>query len=113
MDLKEQDILGSHSATHWYYVSKGRVLRRLLGDVKADWVLDVGAGSGIFSRQLVDAGLCQRAVCIDPAYLEERVELHNGKEVEFIRAAPQSTQSLILMMDVLEHVDDDVGLLRE
>jgi hypothetical protein len=113
MDLKEEDILGSAITTHWYYVSKGRALRRLLGNVQVDAVLDVGAGSGVFSRQLLDAGICQRAVCVDPGYREERTEIHNGREVQFTRAVSQVSQQLILMMDVLEHVDDDVGLLRQ
>jgi hypothetical protein len=112
MDLKEEDILGPDIRTHWYYVSKGRALCRLLGGMRVDSVLDVGAGSGVFSRQLLEAGLCQRAVCVDPGYQEERTELHRGREIRFTRSVQQVSQQLILMMDVLEHVDDDVGLLR-
>ena len=41
MDLKEEAILGSSSASHWYYVSKGRALRSFLGDFKSPEVLDV------------------------------------------------------------------------
>jgi Methyltransferase domain len=113
MDLKEEAILGSDITTHWYYVSKGRALRHLLSNIKFDAVLDVGAGSGVFSRQLLDAGVCRQAVCVDPGYLEECTEIHNGREIQFTRAVHQVSQRLILMMDVLEHVDDDVGLLRE
>ena len=113
MDLKEEEILGPAVATHWYYLSKGRVMRSFLGDFRADEVLDVGAGSGVFSRQLLDAGICRRAVCVDPWYPDERVEAHGNHEIEFRRSVEQVPQRLILMMDVLEHVDDDVGLLRE
>ncbi len=113
MDLKEADILGSDVATHWYYVSKGRAARKFLGPTRVDVALDVGAGSGVFARQLLDAGVCRRAVCVDPGYGAERIEDHNGQEIRFVRSVDQVSQKLILMMDVLEHVDDDVGLLRQ
>jgi SAM-dependent methyltransferase len=113
MDLKEESILGSAIESHWYYVSKGRAMRDFLGDLKAPQTLDVGAGSGIFSRQLLDLGLCDSAVCVDPNYADERSEEHHGKEIRFVRSVEGTRQKLLLMMDVLEHIDDDVGFLRE
>jgi 2-polyprenyl-3-methyl-5-hydroxy-6-metoxy-1,4-benzoquinol methylase len=112
MDLKEQDLLGGDPARHWYYVAKGRALRALLAGRTVPEVLDVGAGSGVFARQLLDAGVCASAVCVDPNYPEERVEPRAGKEIQFRRAVAQVSQPLILMIDVLEHVADDCGLLR-
>jgi hypothetical protein len=113
LDLKEEAILGSDIAQHWYYVSKGRALRDFLGDVKASQVLDVGAGSGIFSRQLLDQGLCESALCVDPNYSEERSEQHHGKQIRFVRRIDGGQQQLLLMMDVLEHITDDTGFLKE
>lgn len=112
MDVKEAAILGNSAGAHWYYAAKGRALLQFLKGLRVDTVLDVGAGSGVFARQLLDAGVCQRAVCVDPAYSSERVERYNGHEIRFARAAGDAPAELILMMDVLEHVDDDVGLLR-
>lgn len=112
MDVKEEDILGPDIADHWYYVSKGRALLSFLGRARAESLLDVGAGSGIFSRQLLDAGICGAATCVDPAYAREHTESHNGKEISFVHSAGGPGRDLVLMMDVLEHVDDDVGLLR-
>lgn len=116
MDIKEEDILGPAIATHWYYVTKGEMVRRhLKGLARLDWpvpgLLDVGAGSGVFSRQMLEAGLAQRAVCIDPEYAEESDELHGGRPLAF-RRTPDAAAPLVLMMDVLEHVDDDTGLVR-
>lgn len=113
MDVKEEDILGPDIVRHWYYVSKGRALLSFLGRLGGGMLLDVGAGSGIFSRQLLDAGRFERAVCVDPAYEAERQEDHNGRPISFVRQAAGEQPDLVLMMDVLEHVDDDVGLLAE
>ena len=88
-------------------------MRAFLGAFRADEVLDVGAGSGIFARQLIDAGVCRRATCVDPGYEQEHVEPYNGTQLTFVRSVDRTRQDLVLMMDVLEHVDDDVALLRK
>lgn len=113
MDVKEESILGPDLKEHWYYVSKGRALRSMLGDIQCEGILDVGAGSGIFSRQLLDAGIGRSATCVDPAYSREHTELHNGQPISFVRSCGDETQDLVLFMDVLEHVEDDIELLRE
>lgn len=113
MDLKEVDILGEKIQDYWYYVAKGRAMHKFLGDIKVPEVLDVGAGSGIFSRRLLDAGVCDVAFCVDPNYPEEKTEDHNGKEIHFVKATDKTSQKLILMMDVLEHIEDDVTFLKE
>ncbi len=112
MDLREADILGAEASRHWYYVAKGRALRALLNGSKVDEILDVGAGSGVFSRQMLDAGLASSAVCVDTAYPQEHSELVQGKPIRFVRRVDGVAQDLILMIDVLEHVEDDCALLR-
>jgi len=113
MDLKEEHILGESIKNHWYYISKGRALRSILGSIRTDQVLDVGAGSGIFSRQLLDHDFARRAVCVDPNYAVEKNETHNGKPLSFVKRATTENAGLVLMMDVLEHVPDDAALLRD
>jgi 2-polyprenyl-3-methyl-5-hydroxy-6-metoxy-1,4-benzoquinol methylase len=112
MDVKEQDILGDGIERHWYYVAKSDALLQFLSGYRAREILDVGAGSGFFSKRLLCAGVGQRATCVDPAYAGERTEMHCGKEIAYLRNTDRVTQDLILMMDVLEHVDDDVALIR-
>ena len=74
-------------------------------------LLDIGAGSGVFSKRLLRGGAAS-AICIDPAYQEERQEIFDGKPMCFLRQIGSEECDLILLMDVLEHVDDDVGLIR-
>jgi len=78
-------------------------------------VLDVGAGSGFFSRALLEAGRATQAVCVDPGYPADRDEVAAGRPLLFRRAlaAQDADVGLVLLMDVLEHVEDDAGLVRE
>ncbi len=112
MDIKEQDVLGDRIGQHWYYRAKGEAMRRLLGTHPIRHVLDVGAGSGVFSRMLLGDG-AREASCVDPAYPAERHETEAGKPIHFVREVAQTDADVVLLMDVLEHVDDDVGLLAE
>jgi SAM-dependent methyltransferase len=112
VDVKEQDILGAQIETHWYYVSKSAAMLQFLAGRSSHEVLDVGAGSGFFSRRLLRAGVCQRATCVDTAYASEWTETLDGRRLDFVRHVADITQDLILMMDVIEHVDDDVGFVR-
>ena len=113
MDLKEEDILGADIGRHWYYRSKAAALRRMVAPLKPRHLLDVGAGSGFFSRHLLTKGGAQSALCVDLGYERERDETLDGKPVLYRRACGPTECDLVLMMDVLEHVEDDVALLRQ
>jgi 2-polyprenyl-3-methyl-5-hydroxy-6-metoxy-1,4-benzoquinol methylase len=112
MDLKEEDILGADIGRHWYYRSKAAALRRMVGALNAKRILDVGAGSGFFSRHLLAEGGAQSALCVDIGYPADRDDHANGKPVLYRRDTGPTDCDLVLMMDVLEHVDDDRGLVR-
>lgn len=111
MDLKEEEVLGESIHGHWYYVAKAQLLADSIGRV--DTVLDVGAGSGFFSRWLLRNGLAKKAICVDPFYEADRDEEEAGKPILFRRSIEPCNADLLLMMDVLEHVDDDKGLLAQ
>jgi 2-polyprenyl-3-methyl-5-hydroxy-6-metoxy-1,4-benzoquinol methylase len=111
VDVKEEETLGHVLDEHWYYRSKGLALDAILHGRSFRALLDIGAGSGIFSKRLLKRGAAS-AICIDPAYRDERKELFNGKPIWYLRQIGGEKCDLILLMDVLEHVDDDVGLIR-
>lgn len=113
MDLKEDQILGKSVANHWYYRSKAAAMLRFVAHLHAKNLLDVGAGSGFFSKYLLTHTTAETAWCIDPYYPEEREENHAGKPIQFRHECSESNADLVLMMDVLEHVDDDLALLSE
>jgi 2-polyprenyl-3-methyl-5-hydroxy-6-metoxy-1,4-benzoquinol methylase len=110
MDLKEEDILGADIDTHWYYRSKAAALGRLAGPLHPRRLLDVGAGSGFFSRYLLAQGSAASALCVDTGYARDHDEAVAGKPVLYRRDCGVVDCDLVLMMDVLEHVDNDRGL---
>jgi len=111
VDLKEAAVLGAAAGRHWYYVSKGRALLRYLRGVRIDSVLDVGAGSVVFAELLLRETSAREATCVDPGYGSDRDQACLGKPLRFRRAVDRIDADLVLLLDVLEHVEDDAGCL--
>jgi len=124
MDLKESALLGEQAAQHWYYQAKAQAVSRYLGTLAPRCILDVGAGSGLFSRHLLAHGPAQSAWCVDISYPTDSDSCEAGKPLHFRRSLQPADArpadpadrpdhaDLVLMMDVLEHVEDDAALLR-
>jgi len=113
MDLKEERAIGGDPASHWYYISKGRAIRSLIGDDHHGAILDVGAGSGVFSRMLTADGVAGHATCVDPNYTDAQLKTASSARLRFRRSVSETDASLVLMIDVIEHVDDDVALVAD
>jgi SAM-dependent methyltransferase len=75
--------------------------------------LDVGAGSGFFSKHLLAHSSAEEAWCVDTSYDNDSDTIEMEKQLHFRRSIESVDADLVLLMDVLEHVDDDVGLLKE
>jgi len=113
VDLKEVGQLGTRQEDHWYYASKGRALVQSLEGRQPRRILDVGAGTGFFSKVLLRETAAERATCLDPGYPADWSEQCGSKPVSFQRRGSAADADVVLLMDVLEHVDDDVALLEE
>ena len=79
MDLKEEDILGDDIGRHWYYHSKAAALRQAVWDLTPQKILDVGAGSGFFSRHLLAHTAAQSALCVDTGYRSDAEDEEIGR----------------------------------
>ena len=112
MDLREDGLLGAGVADHWYYRAKSAAVITLLAGTRPASVLDVGAGTGFFSRQLLRRDHVTGATCVDPGYAADRDETVGGKPLLFRRSVARPCADVVLMMDVLEHVAEDGALLR-
>ena len=113
MDLKEIDILGESINEHWYYASKAKAMLNYLGKKIPDTILDVGAGSGFFSHYLLNHTHANEAWCVDISYESEYEEQVADKTIFYRKSIDTVEADLVLFMDVLEHVDNDVALLKE
>ena len=100
---------------HWWFVGRRRiVLDQLRRYGKHGRALDLGCGTGGVLKHLEWFG---PACGIDPSpeatgYCHKRglsVALASGLDLPFADA----TFNAVLALDVIEHVEDDVGLLRE
>jgi len=122
VDLKEADC-GIDARTHWYYRTKRRPLNRYFAEApvpaarKLD-IVDIGAGSGVFSEGLIDRFHrdIRNVIRVDLHYAEVS-RVHDGRltggVVEHRRDLPDDIDgAIVLLMDVLEHVPDDRQFLQ-
>ena len=112
VDLKEEQILGDGVGSHWYYRAKGAALLRTVAKAPPRRLLDIGAGAGFFSRLLLAETAAESAVCVDTGYPRDWDETAAGKPLSFRRRVDRSNADLVLLMDVLEHVDSEPELLQ-
>lgn len=81
-------------------------------------VLEVGCGTGNFTTLL--AASCSEVVAVDlnPVFVQRAIARLKSQPHVSIRVADATTQpwpqafDTIILLDVLEHIDDDVSLLR-
>lgn len=75
-------------------------------------VLDVGAGTGTFAAALVQQGY--DVCCIEPdPVLAQRLQAKGLLVAASLEALPEKTAYGAYSFNVLEHVNDDVGLLKQ
>jgi SAM-dependent methyltransferase len=79
-------------------------------------VLDAGAGDGWFSSQLLESlGDSAQITCWDAEYTDNLItdlQATNSKQITFRRNRPDSRFDLVMLLDVLEHVEDDLNFLQ-
>lgn len=79
MDVKEFSQISGPPEDHWYYAAKFDLMASTVWAFNAKRVADVGAGSGVFAKLLLERTACEQATCVDPAYETDCNESVNGK----------------------------------
>src|SRR5439155_1288450 len=78
-------------------------------------ILDVGSGDAWFARSLLPAlDPATRVTCWDAAYTPAQMEAlarEAGLRLTCVSAPPEGRFDLVLLLDVLEHIEDDAGFL--
>lgn len=121
MDLRETPQARSDLVRHPWEESRSAFFRGVLQRAglcaSARCVLDVGAGDGWFADQLLaDLGPEARVTCWDTGYSEDALSSLAGSlppRAGFTQVRPDRRFDLLLLLDVLEHVEDDRGFLAQ
>lgn len=96
--------------------AKLRNIVSLLGPVRGQNCLDLGGDNGVISYQLrrlggtwTSADISEKAVASTRRVVQDRVELIRGPELPF----PDRAFDAVVIVDLLEHVQDDAKLIEE
>ena len=118
MDRSIYDAMAAHDSTHWWYVARREVLRDLIARRIAPptgaRILEIGCGTGHNLAMLADFGqvegheldVAARGVAtarFGPVVGDARLPELTG--------VPERAYDLVALLDVLEHVADDVASL--
>lgn len=112
MDLKEVKGLGSR---HPWELARLDALRRILSGTLRDGlkVLDLGCGDGFVSRELFN-GMAVSVTAVDSNFTASDIAALSGqsRNITYSKTLEEDGPfDLVLLLDVVEHVQDDLGLL--
>lgn len=119
MDRVVYDRMAAHDSTHWWYRARRDILADYLaryGELPANArILEIGCGTGHNLPMLSRFGEVD-AIEIDPAAREIASD-RLGKRVgaaplPALPGVPRGTYDLVAVLDVVEHIEDDVAALR-
>ena len=122
VDPVAYDNLAQIDRHHWYYVARREIVRcwidRFATLAPNDVLIDAGMGTGSF---LVDMSSRCRVIGLDDhaeslAIARPRLEAVGGTALQTTLESvdlPAECAAVVTMMDVLEHVDDDLAAVRE
>lgn len=117
MDLREQkNIARAGFQRHPWEIVRLEfvldILRKIYGNRPApSCILDVGCGDLYISKAISDYFPHSEIVSVDTAY-HTCLSLENINVVNSLEQVPKETYPLILLLDVLEHIEDDREFLK-
>ncbi len=119
MDRIVYDRMAAHDTTHWWYRARREILadylKREAALPKDARILEIGCGTGHNLPMLAGFGEVD-AIEIDPAargFAAERLGKPVGDApLPALTGVERGAYDLVAVLDVVEHVEDDVGALR-
>jgi SAM-dependent methyltransferase len=119
LDLHTYEILYQTEATHWWLAARRNIV---LDSIRQSYpgrhdlhVLDAGCGTGLMLQELKELGTAEGVDISDEAlqFCRKRglENVRNADLLELPFAAEHF--DVVTALDVLEHLDDDTGALRE
>jgi ubiquinone/menaquinone biosynthesis C-methylase UbiE len=114
MDLRER--ASTDGSRHpWETVRSAFFNRKIvsLTDKRPVHILDIGSGDCWFSEQLI-AKLPQgsQITCSDLNFTDDDIDTASMRGINKVRNIPQQSFDIVIMLDVLEHIEDDSTFLQ-
>jgi hypothetical protein len=112
MDLIEDAL--ADPISHWYYAHKFNYIKKYIGAelARASQLVDVGAGSALFSLALMSSAPHLKVWAIDTGYAQSK-RSDPDRNITYLDSGSDVSGEIYLFTDVLEHVPDDVKMLAE
>ena len=113
------EVGSSKYESNEYEIGRSRLIGRLLPASGGGRALDLGCGTGYFSRMLQQRGWEVEAVDLDRENLERAKEFsvrtYHGDALRIVEGLPDATYHLVCAFEILEHVTRPGGesLLRQ
>ena len=109
MDLIENSV--RDPINHWYYQHKFWFVRhsKLWNANGQNSLVDIGAGSALFSKELYRQGVVKNVVAVDTGY-QNKPAMKDG--ILFCQSTSYNGYSHFLLTDILEHIEDDNSFLN-
>jgi 2-polyprenyl-3-methyl-5-hydroxy-6-metoxy-1,4-benzoquinol methylase len=115
MKTEAYDLMRDLAASHWWYRARCEVICSLVEKhvPRGSSIIDYGGGTGYIARRLGDLGFTVRVADMSREMLDECAA--SGLQVIDLNAGKLSPDSAdcVLALDVLEHLDDEVEVLRQ
>jgi hypothetical protein len=105
MDLIEDGL--EDPINHWYYRHKFYFIKNAVKKraLEKATLTDIGAGSALFSRELVNLNLISKIFAVDTRYKVELTESNN--RITYSTFIPKYQSDFYLLTDLLEHIEED------
>jgi len=112
MDLIESGL--ANPIQHWYYWHKFKAILTLIVDdlPRSNYLVDVGAGSALFSLELLKNYSNLVVVAIDTGY-EKDIEHSKTNRISYRRDGLGVVGDIYLFTDILEHLPNDIEVLKD
>lgn len=110
MDLIETGV--KDPIHHWYYAHKFQFIAksRLFNSGKSNFLVDIGAGSALFSKELLKRKIISKSVAVDTGYQNDSND--TSLALSYRRSITYSGYTHFLLTDVLEHIENDLAFLK-
>ena len=114
MDLRERASVDGHRHP-WETVRAAFYSRKIVGltNYRSVQILDLGSGDCWFAEKLLPKlPRGSQITCCDLNFTAEDIAAFSMPGISRVRDIPQHTFDIVILLDVLEHIDDDLTFLK-